>query len=253
MPEHWINDLQPRIAAWLGDPLAALFGQYPVPSLIGAALLGLLGVWLTWRVLRGIARGIQRGVWRRWDNLTLHLALLGSRRGRACLRAARTIRNSNHRLRGLIESEIHDAGEREELFALMHGFARRDLDGVLRQARVLIARSDDRREARLAASLQAQQAQWNRAPDDASRGALQVQIAATREQLARLEGIHTERNGLVRGLDEAAATVLELETRLAELGAVRNASVRNFQGNLARISQEIQHLRSAHKALEQED
>lgn len=241
MPEllRWLNGW---VYQHFGADALLAFSAHPlfyllaVAALVAAAVAVL--IWWTQRRIRRLRR-----------TLRVATGLVLSHTGRRCLRQARQIRRGGARLRGAIRREVTDRAERRALLRMLERFTRTELLDVLEHALSLLRRNDSRTAPSLRTELLRQQQAWSAAPDDARREALQRAIAETRQRLAAAEALSGARETHLRGLEEAAQAVLQLEHELGELRMARVGALPEFRDRLQDAATQLGHLRSAYQEL----
>lgn len=243
MLAEWLHWIDGWVYAWFGREGLAAFSALPLLYILLALAFVLttgllLLLWGLWR-LRRLGEGLRRS-----------LAMVLRTDGRRCLWLAHEIRASGKRLRRSVRQGIEERAERRDLLQLLERFTRSELEAVLDQACLLIASSDDRAERRLGEALERQTRRWAGMADGAERESLQEAIAATRQALARIAHINTERRQLVQRLEEAAAAVRSLESELASLSLARHRVLPEFRDQLSAVSQRLAYLRAAHDELQ---
>ncbi len=219
----------------------ALFSAHPLPLLLVAGALALLGLGALLWLLRSLHRIRAR--------LPVYGGLLLRREGRTALRRARQIRRGGRRLRGEVRRMVTDRTERRSLLRLLDAFTAHELHRLLAHLLRLLQRADERREQALRTALEQHTAHWAALPDGAEREEVQERVATTRADLARLAHVHAERERLLHGLAEAADAVHRLEDELHGLAQARERSLPAFHEHLGTAAEQIGYLRRAHEEL----
>lgn len=244
LPQALLDWLNGWVYALLGAEALVLVQRHPwIHVAIAALAAGLLlaSVWCVRATLRGVGR--------RWHGLQVQLALQSTAAGRRALRLERSIRRRGRHLYATSPSAIPDRAEQRELAGLLDGFLELALPTALQQAHILIARSDDRLAERLSNELTALTEQWSAAEDAKQRDRLQPRIAQLRHQSAKAGLANSQRDQLLRNLEEADSALDALESQLVGLHHERDRALPSFRGKLLRLAEEAGRLRAAYREL----
>ena len=242
----------------LSDLVYSLFGPqaqrvyiaYPVifwgiiaTALLMPAIIGLL-------LVRRMARYFGRGILQSWRQIARDSHLLLSRDGRRSLKLAKEIRRGCSRVRRMLTNGGEDQRENEALRRVLDRFVQKELPQILAQAHTFIATGGAAAARKLKRRLATEEAHWANASEQATREALQKNIAAIRQRLAQTQHANESREQLLKGLEEAALALRTLEMEMASLGATRSQALRNVRDHLSELAEGLHHQRRAHASMQ---
>ena len=216
---------------------------------VGLAL-GLLGfwgalwVWVAWRCWRWL--------WVQWQRWRLRLDLWQTAKGREVWQCWRHLESGERDLRALLRYGKPKRSERREWQRMMQRLRRRTLPLSLQCLRVLCAATAPQRMEALRCRLEERQDAWTRAVPDSQRQALQEDIAALREQLARLALAESRAERLLAELEQAAEALHELGSTLAMRLAHGHAEWESIRTKVAHTTADLHAENLAYLELERE-